>query len=176
MNLPPTHTNPASQLGYSTSPSCPAPPTSLLPQPFQHAWVLSGIAEAHKAAFQSRMGNELPLMAWRDCLVCMCLECWVSVASEHSEGKEVFWLKISVLIWRNSDELVGSMIGWGDGHQIKFTPVKEKVLSGACLSFQTFWGLVSHPSSWCSHTSCMGRKRIGCWAKPRKDEIPSSCC
>lgn len=126
MNLPPTHTNPASQLGYSTSPSCPAPPTSLLPQPFQHAWTLSSIAEAHKAAFQSRMGNELPLMAWRDCLVCMCLECWVSVASEHSEGKEVFWLKISVLIWRNSDELVGSMIGWGDGHQIKFTPVKER--------------------------------------------------
>lgn len=63
------------------------------------------------------------------------------VASEHPQGEEALWLTISALnsIGRNSGELVGNVAGRGAGHEIKFTPAKKKVSSGARLGFQTFW-------------------------------------
>lgn len=59
---------------------------------------------------------------------------------EHPQGEGVLRLKISALtsIWRNLDELVDDMFVQGDGHQMTFTPAKEKVSSGACLGFQAF--------------------------------------
>lgn len=41
-------------------------------------------------------------------------------------------------LWRNLNELADNMFVQGDGHQMKFTPAKEKVSSRACLGFQTF--------------------------------------
>lgn len=172
VNVLPTHTDPASQLGYSTSPSLPALLTSLSSQPFAIYMNSYRHCEVHRAAFQSRMGSELQMIT---CLVPLHVWCWGLVASEQPQRQEALCLKISAFnsIWSNSYKLVGDMVVWGGGHQIKFTP--EKKCSVWCSLGLSDLLSVCHPHSWCSCSSCMRRQRVGGLAKPRGAGVPSSC-
>lgn len=64
MNLPPPYMSAVRQLGCGVPLSLPAPVTSLLSRD-----VLQSISGAQEVALKSRMGNNLLLTAWRDCLI-----------------------------------------------------------------------------------------------------------